>query len=108
MKFSLSASKLLSSSNSSTDNKLIHSTDVKNIQSTIEERKAHFRARHQIKQLCEPDMKFNDLVKSTDTDPQSNENVDQTTHLQMDLHNLSTDLRSSIERPLVKVNPLLW
>ncbi|RTG90118.1 protein kinase D [Schistosoma bovis] len=107
LKFSLSASKLLSSSNSSTDNKLIHSTDVKNIQSTIEERKAHFRARHQIKQLCEPDMKFNDLVKSTDTDPQSNENVDQTTHLQMDLHNLSTDLRSSIERPLVKVNPLL-
>uniref|UniRef100_A0A095C2H0 Serine/threonine-protein kinase D1 n=1 Tax=Schistosoma haematobium TaxID=6185 RepID=A0A095C2H0_SCHHA len=52
-------------------------------------------------------MKFNDLVKSADTDPQSSENVDQTTHLQMDLHNLSTDLRSSIERPLVKVNPLL-
>ncbi|CAH8668575.1 unnamed protein product [Schistosoma margrebowiei] len=100
-------SKLLSSSNSSTDNKLIHSTDVKNIQSTIEERKAHFRARHQIKQLCEPDMKFNDLIKSADTDPQSIESVDQTTHLQMDLHELTTDLRSSIERPLVKVNPLL-
>ncbi|VDP58593.1 unnamed protein product [Schistosoma curassoni] len=85
-------------------NRFLHTTQR---QSTIEERKAHFRAQHQIKQLCEPDMKFNDLVKSADTDPQSNENVDQTTHLQMDLHNLSTDLRSSIERPLVKVNPLL-
>ncbi|XP_018655429.1 putative protein kinase C, mu [Schistosoma mansoni] len=100
-------SKLLSSSNSSTDNKLIHSTDVKIIQSTIEKRKAHFRSRHQIKELCEPDMKFNGLIKSADTDPQSNECVDQTTPLQMDLHELSTDLRSSIERPLVKVNPLL-
>ncbi|VDO47185.1 unnamed protein product [Schistosoma margrebowiei] len=99
---SVPTSKLLSSSNSSTDNKLIHSTDVKNIQSTIEERKAHFRARHQIKQLCEPDMKFNDLIKSADTDPQSIESVDQTTHLQMDLHDLTTDLRSSIERPLYK------
>ncbi|CAH8679641.1 unnamed protein product [Schistosoma rodhaini] len=103
----ISTPKLLSSSNSSTDNKLIHSTDVKIIQSTIEKRKAHFRSRHQIKELCEPDMKFNGLVKSADTDPQCNESVDQTTPLQMDLHELSTDLRSSIERPLVKVNPLL-
>ncbi|TNN15805.1 Serine/threonine-protein kinase D1 [Schistosoma japonicum] len=102
-------SKMLSSSNSTTDisYKLIDSTDEKNGQSTVERRKAHFRSQHHAKQLCGPDMKLNSLVKSTDTEIQCSESVDRTTQLRMESHNLSTDLRSSIERPLLKANPLL-
>ncbi|CAH8872741.1 unnamed protein product [Trichobilharzia szidati] len=76
--------------------------------STIEKRKAHFRSQHHNRQLDGPNvMNYSGLIKSADRDPLSIESVDRTAELTAESQNLSPDLRRSIERPLVKANPLL-
>ncbi|CAH8633932.1 unnamed protein product [Heterobilharzia americana] len=95
-------STLLYSSTSATDmtNKGSGTFEDKVDKSTIEKRKAHFRSQHHSRQLDGPQMaKLNGLIKSADRDPLSVESVDQTTEIRAESHNLSPDLRHSIERP---------
>ncbi|CAH8658228.1 unnamed protein product [Heterobilharzia americana] len=103
-------STLLYSSTSATDmtNKGSGTFEDKVDKSTIEKRKAHFRSQHHSRQLDGPQMaKLNGLIKSADRDPLSVESVDQTTEIRAESHNLSPDLRHSIERPTIKTNLLL-